>query len=650
MSEHAAYHHGEASLQKTIVGMAQDFVGSNNVNLLVPSGQFGTRSQGGEDQASPRYIFTRLAKIARKIFHPHDDAVLTTLLDDGVAIEPEYYVPVIPMALVNGSDGIGTGWSSTVPMFNPRDIVANLRRMIDGEECEPMVPWYRDFTGAIAANGATRYEVRGVAEHDEEENTLIVSELPVGSWTQRYKESLEAKLNAQTIKHGKNEKTIPALVKEFEEHHTDRTVDFRITLTEGALPRGLTRGAEKDFGLIGSLSTSNMVMWNAADRITTYATVEQIMRDFYDVRVRTYDMRKAHLLSELSAEHTKLSNRARFIEAFVEGELEIGRRAESAVAADLDAMGFVRIHTAAAKKSAGDAATEGSAAALPIEGAAGYDYLLSLSLRSLTLEKVTKLNAEVESLETQLNTLRAASAEDLWIADLDDLVVALDEEDALRAKETAEMAKARAKAVRKGRGAPPKRKAARKAKATVCDADADADWSPEAEARPKSKAKARKKAAPKAAPKAKANKTKASKPKANKAKVTSTKRAAKSALPLAEVTDQLQSMALHASPAAKKPSKRAASRATPLAMKDWTAEDGEDDASGSDSDYESSAPLVPRSKSNRARPAISYAPAAIDLAFSSDEEDGMAEVSVENSDAWQIDSEPEDDDEDDWSP
>ena len=647
MSEHAAYHHGEASLQKTIVGMAQDFVGSNNVNLLVPSGQFGTRSQGGDDQASPRYIFTRLAKIARKIFHPHDDAVLTTLDDDGVAIEPEYYVPVIPMALVNGSDGIGTGWSSTVPMFNPREIIANLRRMIDGEECEPMVPWYRDFTGEIAVNGATRFEVRGVAEHDEEENTLNVSELPVGSWTQRYKESLEAKLNTQTIKHGKNEKTIPALVREFEEHHTDRTVDFRITLAEGALPRGLTRGAEKDFGLIGSLSTSNMVMWNAADRITTYATVGQIMRDFYDVRVRTYDMRKAHLLSELSAEHTKLSNRARFIEAFVEGELEIGRRAESAVAADLDTMGFVRIHTAAAKKSAGDAAVQGGAAAAPIEGAAGYDYLLSLSLRSLTLEKVTKLNAEVESLESQLNTLRAASAEDLWIADLDELVVALDEEDTLRAKETAEMAKARAKAVRKGRGAPPKRKAARKTKATICDADADDDWSPEMESRPKpkpkpkprKKTKTRKKAAPKPRPAA-----------AKKAEVTSTKRAAKSALPLAEVTDQLQSMALHASPAAKKPSKRAASRATPLAMKEWAAEE-EDEDSGSDSEGVSSAPLVPRSKSNRARPAVSYAPAAIDLAFSSDDEDGMAEVSVEDSDAWQVDSEPEDEeDEDDWCP
>lgn len=149
ISEHAAYHHGEASLQKTIVGMAQDFVGANNINLLVPSGQFGTRSQGGEDQASPRYIFTRLAKIARKIFHPDDDAILTALDDDGVTIEPEFYVPIIPMALVNGSDGIGTGWSTKVPMFSPREIIANLRKMIDDgpEACEPMTPWYPRFQG-----------------------------------------------------------------------------------------------------------------------------------------------------------------------------------------------------------------------------------------------------------------------------------------------------------------------------------------------------------------------------------------------------------------------------------------------------------------------------------------------------------------------
>jgi DNA topoisomerase-2 len=97
ISEHSAYHHGEASLTGTIIGMAQNFVGSNNVNLLTPSGQFGTRRMGGKDAASPRYVFTKLENIARKIFHPDDDPLLNYLNDDGLTIEPDFYMPVIPM-------------------------------------------------------------------------------------------------------------------------------------------------------------------------------------------------------------------------------------------------------------------------------------------------------------------------------------------------------------------------------------------------------------------------------------------------------------------------------------------------------------------------------------------------------------------------
>jgi DNA topoisomerase-2 len=149
VAEHSAYHHGEASLQQTIVGLAQNFVGSNNVNLLTPSGQFGTRRMGGKDAASPRYIFTCLEPIARIIFHPDDDDLLTYLNDDGASIEPEFYVPVIPMVLVNGSDGIGTGYSSAIANYNPREVIANLRRKINGESCVPMTPFYYGFDGEV---------------------------------------------------------------------------------------------------------------------------------------------------------------------------------------------------------------------------------------------------------------------------------------------------------------------------------------------------------------------------------------------------------------------------------------------------------------------------------------------------------------------
>jgi DNA topoisomerase II len=109
ISEHAAYHHGEQSLMMTIVNLAQDFIGSNNVNILHPGGQYGTRDQGGKDHASARYIFTYPARITRTIFHPADDPLWNYLMDDNDMIEPEYYLPVLPMVLVNGAEGIGTG-------------------------------------------------------------------------------------------------------------------------------------------------------------------------------------------------------------------------------------------------------------------------------------------------------------------------------------------------------------------------------------------------------------------------------------------------------------------------------------------------------------------------------------------------------------
>merc|ERR1719162_112382 len=87
VSEQSAYHHGEESLENTIVNLAQSFVGSNNIPLLYPSGQFGTRLQGGKDAASPRYIFTKLMNSARKIFPADDDPLLNYKDDDGLLVE-----------------------------------------------------------------------------------------------------------------------------------------------------------------------------------------------------------------------------------------------------------------------------------------------------------------------------------------------------------------------------------------------------------------------------------------------------------------------------------------------------------------------------------------------------------------------------------
>ena len=134
----------------TIVGMAQDYVGSNNINILMPIGQFGTRGQGGKDYASCRYIFTNVNEQARSLFPEEDGPLYEYLNEEGMSIEPEYYAPVIPMVLANGAEGIGTGWSTQIPQFSPLDLVKNLRgKLQHGRPFQRMTPWYRGYNGSV---------------------------------------------------------------------------------------------------------------------------------------------------------------------------------------------------------------------------------------------------------------------------------------------------------------------------------------------------------------------------------------------------------------------------------------------------------------------------------------------------------------------
>jgi DNA topoisomerase II len=277
VSEHSAYHHGEQSLTQTIIGMAQNFVGSNNVNLLSPCGQFGTRLMGGKDAASPRYVFTKLEMITRVIFHPDDDALLEYLEDDGQIIEPEYYVPILPMVLVNGSEGIGTGWSSSIPTYNPREIIANLRRMIKNQEPQDMKPWYRGFTGTIQdKEGTSNFTVTGTIEAQDDQ-TVVISELPIGKWTTDYKQYLESVLiGNSTADKEKEDGTTSAhavpFVKDFKENHTDTTVLFTVSLpgdklSDAEADKG---GLMKKFKLETSISTTNMHLFDLGAHIKKY--------------------------------------------------------------------------------------------------------------------------------------------------------------------------------------------------------------------------------------------------------------------------------------------------------------------------------------------------------------------------------------------
>ena len=280
-----AYAYGETSMQQTIVALAQTFVGSNNVNLLEPSGNFGSRRMGGADAASPRYIYTRLSPFARRIFHQADDAILTYDEDDGKQIEPTNYVPIVPLLLLNGTDGIGTGWSTSIPNYNPEDVVDNLKRRMNGsskEDMLPMTPWFRDFTGRVEDMGGERYKFSGIIRQTGE-NEVEITELPVRMWTQDFKDKLEEIIKAEKE---------PSWIKDYLEYNTPTTVHFIIKMEEKQMKIAIEKGLEERFKLTKSMATSNLVAFDSQGRIHKYENVLEIMEEFYHVRLKAYEKRK----------------------------------------------------------------------------------------------------------------------------------------------------------------------------------------------------------------------------------------------------------------------------------------------------------------------------------------------------------------------
>ncbi len=422
VSEHAAYHHGEQSLASTIVGLAQDYVGSNNLNLLVPSGQFGTRLQGGKDHASPRYIFTRLAPACRAMFPEADDALLDYLDDDGQGIEPEHYLPVIPFVLVNGADGIGTGWSTFIPNFDPRDLIANIRRALAGEPLVPMRPWYRGFRGTIEVDpdADSKYVVTGAHEL-RDDGTLLVTELPVRTWTGDYKEFLEslmgppagAQKNAEA---GRRPADAP-IVTGYKEHHTESTVSFEIKIAPDRLEHVRSHGVEKVFRLASRISTTNMHCFDERGAIAKYASPLAVVEAFVPVRLAAYERRRVALVRALEIEVERLANRARFVLAVVDGDVKIGNKKREALVRELEEKGFDP--------------SKGSGA----EGPGGFDYLLGMPLWSLTRERVDSLLEEKRKKTVELERARRTTDKALWREDLETLEKTLDAEDEARAKE-----------------------------------------------------------------------------------------------------------------------------------------------------------------------------------------------------------------------
>lgn len=459
VSEHTEYHHGEASLFQTIVGLAQNYVGSNNLNLLKPNGAFGTRAAGGKDFSAARYIYTQLSRITKHIFNPLDNGLLKYVQEDSKFVEPQWYLPVLPMILVNGTEGIGTGWLTNIPSFNPVDIVANLRRMMKGEPAEKMHPWYKGWGGVMEPSGLDKYRVMGRVE-EVDESTLAITELPVKMWTNNVKEFLLAGLGGDKG---------PAWIKDVEEQH-GFGIRFIVKLSSEEMAKSYKVGLLERFKLISSISMNNMVAFDPLGRIKKYDSALEILQDYYYVRLEYYQKRKDFMAEEMQNVLLRLSEQARFVKMIIDKQLSVSNKKRSELVTTLQEHKFIRfdrhgkqvadeptpelfVQAEQALELEEEELEEEEAGNLSLVSVsapataeleeehrpetvyAHYDYLLGMSIWALTRERYEKLLKQKAQQEVELNALLSKSAKDLWNADLDkfleewDMFLQADEEE-----------------------------------------------------------------------------------------------------------------------------------------------------------------------------------------------------------------------------
>lgn len=387
VAEKSNYHHGEQNLYETITKMANEFVNSNNIPLLYRDGQFGSRSEGGKDAANARYIRTRLEEITRFIFPEEDDALLERVVDDGDVVEPVYYVPIIPMVLVNGSDGIGSGWSSTIPNYNPIEIVDMVRVWLGNQDYDPkpvngtvieifndINPWYRGFKGTIEDAGKGRFISKGISTHTDD--GVVISEIPIGHTIQQLQEQLDKLREEKKIKSYRNYSSA---------NETNYVVQ--------ELPDVFICDVD-NLKLYSYISTTNMVLFDSNNKIKKYDSVNEIVAEFCRVRMKYYKLRKQKMEDDIRRRISVAKNKYRFVSEIMDETLVLKRKKLEDITTEMENSQYVK--------------ENGS-----------FGYLLGMQISSFTEEKLEDLTRQISKLEEELEIVLSTTAEKLWHNDLD---------------------------------------------------------------------------------------------------------------------------------------------------------------------------------------------------------------------------------------
>ena len=373
-----------------------------------------SRLLGGKDAASPRYIYTRFSALTKAIFKEEDFPLLDYLEDEGLKIEPNYYVPIIPLILTNGAQGIGTGYSLNSPNYNPVDIANNLYNKLDGKKLIQMVPWYRNFSGNITKIANNKFITKGCYQIVKP-NVIKITELPIGVWTTNYKEDF-----LETICITNKESIRKKLIKSYDNTSSNIDVEFTLTFIPDEFERLKNKeiingcnGFELELKLVSKISADNVWLFDKDNTIKKYASPLKIIEEFYEIRIEYCKKRKAYILADLKSQLIKLQAKIKFIRSVVNGEIVINNKSREIIISMLENNEFPRLD----KNSDDEEASSNFG---------GYRYLLGMPLYTLTHEKIVELQNEFANIKGKFTELKGKTAEDIYRQDLDEFRAAYD--------------------------------------------------------------------------------------------------------------------------------------------------------------------------------------------------------------------------------
>ena len=399
------YHHGDQSLNGTIIAMAQDFTGSNNLPLLAYSGSFGSRDMNGDDAGAPRYISSTIHEVARYVFPQSDDSLLIPNIEDNNKVEPIYYIPIIPMILVNGAIGIGTGYSTTILQHNSLSIIKIVKKYIDNykliEQSKDnknssidtlkFKPHYNYYKGNIELDeDKNNYAVYGV--WNIKGFVVDVTEVPFTISKQKFIKNLQ-KLYEENI------------LLDFQENKSKSINDFNFTITFNENSDNIICSDEetidedyviKKLGLEARLSLSNIVAFDSNNKLTHFINESIMFKEWFNTRKNLYIKRKDKIINEYKYNINFISEKARFIKGVIDKTIILNMRLKKDIENDLNNMKFIKIEDS-------------------------YNYLLNLPISSLTKEKYEELINKLENLKKEYENYNKLSIYDIWINELNEL-------------------------------------------------------------------------------------------------------------------------------------------------------------------------------------------------------------------------------------